>query len=87
MTLYSPDDDIQRMFELPRYVVSRGEVIVDDAQIMRDTRGRTLYVAPAYDQEAVPDIQQWFEKYYTIQFRNYPVGDHYLQDPLVVPTS
>ena len=87
VTLYSPDDDIQRMFELPRYVVSRGEVIVDDAQIMRDTRGRTLYVEPEYDPDAVDDIQAWFEKTYSIQFRNYPVGDHYLQDPLVVPTS
>ena len=87
VTLYSPDDDIQRMFELPRYVVSRGEVIVDDAQIMRDTRGRTLYVEPEYDPDAVDDIQAWFEKTYSIQFRNYPVGDHYLQDPLVVPTG
>ena len=87
VTLYSPDDDIQRMFELPRYVVSRGQVIVDDAQIVCDTRGRTHYVEPEYDPDAVDDIQAWFEKTYSIQFRNYPVGDHYLQDPLVVPTS
>ena len=87
VTLYSPDDDIQRMFELPRYVVSRGEVIVDDAQIVRDTRGRTLHVEPDYDPDAVDDIQAWFEKTYSIQFRNYPVADHYLQDPLVVPTT
>lgn len=86
VTLYSPDDDIQRMFELPRYVFSRGELIVDDAQILQDTRGRTLHVAPEYDLEAVDDIQAWFEKTYSIQFRNYPVDDHYLENPLVVPT-
>jgi len=87
VTMYSPDDDIQRMFELPRYVVSRGEVVVDDAQIVQDTRGRTLHVAPDFDLDAVDDIQAWFESTYSIQFRNYPVGDHYLLDPLVVPTS
>jgi formylmethanofuran dehydrogenase subunit A len=87
VTMYSPDDDIQRMFELPRYVVSRGEVVVDDAQILQDTRGRTLHVAPDFDLDAVDDIQAWFESTYSIQFRNYPVGDHYLLDPLVVPTS
>ncbi|MED5399082.1 MAG: formylmethanofuran dehydrogenase subunit A, partial [Planctomycetota bacterium] len=86
VTLYSPDDDIQRMFERPRYVFSRGELIVDDAQILKDTRGRTLHVAPEYDFDAVDDIQAWFEKTYSIQFRNYPVDDHYLENPLVVPT-
>jgi len=67
-------------------VFSRGELIVDDAQILQDTRGRTLHVAPEYDLEAVDDIQAWFEKTYSIQFRNYPVDDHYLENPLVVPT-
>ena len=86
VTLYSPDDDIQRMFELPRYVFSRGELIVDDAQILQDSRGRTLHVAPEYDPDAVDDIQAWFEKTYSIQFRNYPVGDHYLENSLVIPT-
>ena len=87
VTMYSPDDDIQRMFQLPRYVVSRGEVVVDDAQIVQNTRGRTLHVAPDFDLDAVDDIQAWFESTYSIQFRNYPVGDQYLLDPLVVPTS
>ena len=86
VTIYNPDDDIQRMFELPRYVVSQGEVIVDDAQIVHDSRGRTLYVEPDFDLEAVDDIQQWFEQTYSIQFRNYPVDDHYLENPQVVPT-
>tara|TARA_Y100000588_G_scaffold352588_2_gene405373 strand:+ start:965 stop:2629 length:1665 start_codon:yes stop_codon:yes gene_type:complete len=86
VTLYSPDDDIQRMFELPRYVFSRGELIVDDAQILQDSRGRTLHVAPEYDLDAVDDIQAWFEKTYSIQFRNYPVDDHYLENSLVIPT-
>jgi len=86
VTLYSPDDDIQRMFELPRYVFSRGELIVDDAQILQDSRGRTLHVAPDYDPDAVDDIQAWFEKTYSIQFRNYPVDDHYLENSLVIPT-
>jgi formylmethanofuran dehydrogenase subunit A len=62
-------------------------VVVDDAQIIQDTRGRTLHVAPDFDLDAVDDIQAWFESTYSIQFRNYPVGDHYLLDPLVVPTS
>ena len=26
----------------------------------------------------VPDIEEWFEAYYTIQFANYPVDAHHL---------
>ncbi len=41
----------------------------------KDLYGRTLHVAPAYDEGAVPDIRKWFEAYDTIQFANYPVDD------------
>ncbi|MEX0702444.1 MAG: formylmethanofuran dehydrogenase subunit A [Planctomycetales bacterium] len=80
VTIYAPDADVQRMFELPRYVIKGGEIVVEDGEIRQDRPGRTLHVAPGYDEGAVPDIQEWFEKYYTIQFRNYPVDEHYLGD-------
>ena len=84
VTIYAPDDDIQRMFELPRYVVAGGQVVVDDAELQHDRPGRTLRVAPDFDPAAVPDIQAWFEQYYTVQFRNYPVGEHYLEQTEVI---
>jgi formylmethanofuran dehydrogenase subunit A len=80
VTIYQPDDDIQRMFELPRYVIKSGEVVVEDTEIRRNDYGRTLHVAPSYDTEAVDDIREWFEQSYSIRFRNYPVDDHYLGD-------
>ena len=82
-----PDEDIQKMFELPRYVISRGETVVEDGEIRSDTSGRTLHVDPTYDTDAVDDIKAWFDQYYTIQFRNYPVDEHYLQEHLSVPTK
>ena len=80
VTIYQPDDDIQRMFELPRYVIKSGELVVEDTEIRRNDFGRTLHVAPSYDIEVVDDIREWFEQSYSIQFRNYPVDDHYLGD-------
>jgi formylmethanofuran dehydrogenase subunit A len=87
VTVYSPSSDYQRMFELPRYVLRGGEVIVEDGEIRKNFDGKLLHVAPSYDEAAVPDIQQWFEKYYTIQFRNYPVDEHYLGEHQVVATT
>ena len=61
------------MFELPRFVLRAGEVVVEHGEVRKNTSGPTLPVAPAFDEGLVPDIKKWFENYYTIQFANYPV--------------
>lgn len=86
VTIYSRNDDVQRMFELPRWVIHRGELVVDDGEIRSNSIGSLMHVAPSYDEGVVPDIQAWFEDHYSIQFRNYPVSDAYLHDHEVVPT-
>lgn len=84
ITIYQPHDDRQQMFELPRYVIRRGEVVVDGGEIRAHSDGRLLHVAPAYDEACVPDIRNWFEENYSIQFRNYPVDPSYLHEHEVV---
>jgi formylmethanofuran dehydrogenase subunit A len=84
VTIYQPQADLQRMFELPRYVIHAGEVVVDDGQILQHTDGKLLHVTPSYDEACLPDIQQWFEANYTIRFRNYPVDLSQLHDHEVV---
>jgi formylmethanofuran dehydrogenase subunit A len=84
ITIYQPDTDIQRMFELPRYVIHNGEIVVDGGQIQEHTDGKLLHVAPGYDEACLPDIQNWFEQSYSIQFSNYPVDESYLDRHEVV---
>ncbi|MBL8851691.1 MAG: formylmethanofuran dehydrogenase subunit A [Planctomycetaceae bacterium] len=84
ITIYQPHADVQRMFELPRYVLRRGEVVVDNGEIRSTPDGTLLHVAPGYDLDCVPDIQQWFEENYSIQFRNYPVDPSYLHEHEIV---
>ncbi len=86
VTIYNPNSDIQKMFELPRYVIHAGEVIVEDGEIRSTANGRLFHVAPGYDESAVDHIRGWFERSYTIQFGNYPVDDRYLDEHEVVPT-
>ena len=87
ITIYAPHDDKQRMFELPRYVIHAGQIVVDNGQILEHTDGRLLHVAPHFDAECVPDIQNWFEENYSIQFRNYPVDPSYLHTNEVIPSN
>ncbi len=78
VTIYAPGADRKALFELPRFVLKAGEVIVAQGEIRAETFGRTAYVAPEYDRGALADVEKWFEAYYTIQFANYPVDENYL---------
>ncbi len=87
ITIYTPHENKQTMFEIPRYVIKSGHVLVEDCELRETHDGKTLYVAPAFDRDVEEDIAEWFQKYYSIQFRNYPVTDSYLHDAEIVPSE
>lgn len=87
ITIYSPQDDIEQMFELPRYVLKGGEVLVENGEIRRSIDGATLHVRPDFDEGAVPSIREWFESRYSVQFANYPVVDEELGEQVEVATK
>ncbi len=75
VTIYTPNENAQTMFELPRYVIQSGRTVIDDGELRDPVEGRTLYVAPEYDRSVESHIAQWFDEFYTVRFRNYPVGE------------
>jgi formylmethanofuran dehydrogenase subunit A len=85
ITIYTPHENKEKMFELPRVVIKSGRVMIENDEIRDPFVGKTLHVAPEYDREVESDIQSWFEQYYSIRWRNYPVDDSYLHDSEVVP--
>ncbi len=88
VTIYTPSADRRAMFELPRFVLKAGQVVVEQGEIRAERFGPTLHVAPLFDEGALPDIKKWFESHYTIQFANYPVEEHYMaHGSKVVPCS
>ncbi len=85
ITIYTKEDDKEKMFATPRYVIKGGQVIVEDGHIREETYGRTFFVAPAYDRAIEAEIREHFDRYYTIRFENYPVQlEHYLPQHEVV---
>jgi len=73
VTLYQPQADLQQMFELPRYLIHRGEVVIDDGELRSQTPGAVFYVSPEFDDDCLPDIRDWFNTHYSLQFSNYAV--------------
>jgi formylmethanofuran dehydrogenase subunit A len=84
ITIYTPDANQETMFALPRLVLKSGEIIVEQGEIRGETYGKTLLVAPDYDHDAETDIKRWFERAYSIQWRNYPVDGESLTEHEVV---
>ena len=78
VTVYTPSADKKAMFELPRWVLKGGELIVDQGEIRAEVYGQTLHTVPTYDEGDLAAIKKWFESFYTIQFANYAVDEHYL---------
>jgi formylmethanofuran dehydrogenase subunit A len=85
ITIYTPHENKETMFEMPRMVIKSGRVMIEDGEIRDPFIGKTLHVAPEYDRDVESDIQEWFEKYYSIRWRNYPVDDSYLHESELVP--
>ncbi len=85
ITIYSPHENKEIMFALPKYVIKSGQMVVEDGEIRDPLQGKTLHVAPEFDRNVETDIASWFEQYYSIRFRNYPVTDSYLQEAEQVP--
>jgi formylmethanofuran dehydrogenase subunit A len=82
VTIYDKNEDKEKMFSTPRYVIKEGAVLVEDGEIRQETQGKTLYVSPLYDPDIEKNIREYFDKYYTIEFENYPVQlDRYLPRP------
>ena len=84
ITLYTPHQNKETMFELPRMVIKAGEVIVEQGDMRSTPVGKTLQVEPSYDLGREADIRNWFMQNYSIQWRNYPVDESYLGDVEVV---
>jgi formylmethanofuran dehydrogenase subunit A len=80
ITIYTPHENKEIMFQVPRYVIKAGQLLVEDGDLRQSWDGKTLYVAPGYDMSLEDTISDWFEQFYSIRFRNYPVSDDYLLD-------
>ncbi|WP_435016496.1 formylmethanofuran dehydrogenase subunit A [Tundrisphaera sp. TA3] len=84
VTIYAPDDDKERMFSLPRYLIKAGEIVLDDGDLRTWPEGRTLHADPEADTDAEPDIHAFLAKRSSIRPGNFPMTDAELTNPKAV---
>jgi formylmethanofuran dehydrogenase subunit A len=75
VTIYNRDADAARMFATPRYVIKGGALVVEEGQLRRAPAGRRLHVRPEYDASVTRDLERYFDRFGTVSFANYAVGE------------
>jgi formylmethanofuran dehydrogenase subunit A len=73
ITVYDDHGPWDRTFSRPRLVLKSGEIVAKDGELLGATRGRTLYVEPAWDRAIEGELRAWFRDFYTVGFDGYPV--------------
>lgn len=86
ITVYDMQDDKEAMFNAPRYVIKSGVPIINNHEFVTDYTGRILHIVPSYDEQIAEKVRPFFEEYYSIEFDNYAVSDHYLHDHEIIAT-
>ena len=79
---------IEKAFSRAKYVVKGGEIVVWDGRTVSTPLGSTFWVRASVQEDVreqvLGEVEEVFEKYYTMKLSNYPVQDVYLPKPVEV---
>jgi formylmethanofuran dehydrogenase subunit A len=85
VAIYKVQQDKEKMFRYPTYVIKDGRIVVKDGEITDSFRGRRFMVNPDAEQELAPELHSIFEQFYTVELANFAVEEEYCSRPEVVP--
>ena len=73
----------RRAFKSAVYTIKDGEVVVKDGEIVKTIGGRTMWLDVETTEELKVDeeMKRKFKQYWTVEYENYPVFDHYVKVP------
>ncbi len=73
----------RRAFESAVYTIKDGKVVVRDGEIVQVINGRTMWldVETTKQLEVDEEMKRKFKQYWTVEYENYPVFDHYVKVP------
>ena len=75
ITVYTENENREKMFEKPDYVFKDGELVVKDGEVIKTVWGTTHVVRPEYDNSIEKDLKKYFDKYMTMKVGNFKISD------------
>jgi formylmethanofuran dehydrogenase subunit A len=81
ITVYTVQADYEKMFTKPDYVFKNGQLVVKDGVVTKVVWGATHTAKPDFDIGVEKNLNEYFEKYHTIQCDNFKISnDEMLED-------
>ncbi|HKB83315.1 MAG TPA: formylmethanofuran dehydrogenase subunit A [Burkholderiales bacterium] len=74
ITVYRDNPDREKMFQAPEFVFKDGELVARDGRIVKVVRGATHVVRPDFDPGIEKRLRDYFGRYHTIRFDNFPIS-------------
>ncbi|VTZ26288.1 Formyltransferase/hydrolase complex Fhc subunit A [Methylocella tundrae] len=78
VAVYSPNDDIAKMFRHAHLVFKDGDLVVRDGRVSHYRWGKTLKVNPGYDKAINRRLSAYYERHYGISHNMFAVPAHIL---------
>jgi formylmethanofuran dehydrogenase subunit A len=74
---------VRRAFGNAAYTLKDGKIVVKDGEVVQHADGRTIWLNVDTTEEVQIDdeMKRKFKEYWTVEYDNYPVFDHYLKVP------
>ena len=74
---------VRRAFKHAAYTIKDGKIVVKDGKVVGEASGRTMWLDVQTKEPCIIDeeMKRKFKQYWTVEYDNYPVFDHYLKVP------
>ncbi|MEM2105412.1 MAG: formylmethanofuran dehydrogenase subunit A [Candidatus Bathyarchaeia archaeon] len=79
---------LRRAFKRAAYTIKDGKIAVKDGEVVKHVEGATMWldVQTSEPVEITEEMKRRFKEYWTVEYENYPVTEHYLEvsRPIIV---
>jgi formylmethanofuran dehydrogenase subunit A len=82
---------VRKAFKKAAYTIKGGEVVVKNGEVLKHVEGSTMWLDTQISEpvEMTDEMKRRFREYWTVEYENYPVTEHYLavSHPIAVKAS
>ena len=82
---------VRKAFRNAAYTIKDGKIVVKNGEVVQHADGKTMWldVETAQEERVDEEMKAKFRQYWTVEYDNYPVYDHYMkvQDPITIKAS
>jgi formylmethanofuran dehydrogenase subunit A len=79
ISIYDPKKTIDEMFSYADLVFKNGVNVIKNGKVINVVRGSTQTVKLEYDQKIHKNLQNWFDRYYSLNINTFEVDENYFQ--------